>query len=453
MISSSTTTKIPTATPTTTTSATTSTTAVTANLNNAIIPPIVHAIGGSIGSTLSLLLLYPLERARIEMQAQQVSNVQSHDDYQSNSNDISSFSRDDKDCNYEGENEGDIETLQSQRQPLLPSSDENSHEHDVMNPMNIYHRVQYNANDSIYQTIQKLNHNQELYKGVTPVALTLGISNFIFFYALQLTKKILSRWKHSQSNNASLLASTIAGVINVLITNPLWMANLRLIQSRDQHCTNETTITRQKMTLFKMILNIVQKEGMKQLWNGTCASLILVCNPVIQYYIYERWKYEIILHRKNKHFVPKISSRLSTIPIESISPMEAFLLGAIAKAIATVASYPLQLAQVLIRLQRNQKRTCSTNHSGPNQHDSNNNKQQESLAVNQSQYYFTGTLDCIKKLYKQGGIKALYAGMDAKMLQTVLTSALTFLSYEQIVNIVAKSYSSMISSRSSLSKK
>ena len=31
-------------------------------------PPIVHALGGSIGSALALLLFYPLERARIEMQ-------------------------------------------------------------------------------------------------------------------------------------------------------------------------------------------------------------------------------------------------------------------------------------------------------------------------------------------------------------------------------------------------
>ena len=32
--------------------------------------PIVHAIGGSIGSALALLLFYPIERARIEIQSQ-----------------------------------------------------------------------------------------------------------------------------------------------------------------------------------------------------------------------------------------------------------------------------------------------------------------------------------------------------------------------------------------------
>ena len=37
------------------------------DLNEA--PPVVHALGGSIGSALALLLFYPLERARIEMQS------------------------------------------------------------------------------------------------------------------------------------------------------------------------------------------------------------------------------------------------------------------------------------------------------------------------------------------------------------------------------------------------
>ena len=39
------------------------------------IPPIAHAVGGSIGSTISMLLLYPLERVRIELQAQATSIV------------------------------------------------------------------------------------------------------------------------------------------------------------------------------------------------------------------------------------------------------------------------------------------------------------------------------------------------------------------------------------------
>ena len=75
----------------------------------------------------------------------------------------------------------------------------------------------------------------------------------------------------------------------------------------------------------------------------------------------------------------------------------------------------------------------------------------KSFDDNMTSPYFSGTFNCMVQLYKQGGIKALYAGMDAKLLQTVLTSALTFLTYEQIVSMVAKGYMSFQSSSSSSS--
>jgi adenine nucleotide transporter 17 len=39
-------------------------------------------------------------------------------------------------------------------------------------------------------------------------------------------------------------------------------------------------------------------------------------------------------------------------------------------------------------------------------------------------------------MYKQGGIEKLFTGMRAKLLQTVLTAAFTFLTYEQILGAV-----------------
>ena len=41
------------------------------------IPPLIHAVAGSLGGALALLLFYPLERARIEMQ-KNMSHQSSH---------------------------------------------------------------------------------------------------------------------------------------------------------------------------------------------------------------------------------------------------------------------------------------------------------------------------------------------------------------------------------------
>ena len=47
-----------------------------------------------------------------------------------------------------------------------------------------------------------------------------------------------------------------------------------------------------------------------------------------------------------------------------------------------------------------------------------------------------GTIDCLRQLYADGGLSKLFTGMRAKLLQTVLTAAFTFLTYEQILSVV-----------------
>ena len=54
---------------------------------------------------------------------------------------------------------------------------------------------------------------------------------------------------------------------------------------------------------------------------------------------------------------------------------------------------------------------------------------------------YKGTVDCLAKLLKTGGIQGgWYQGVNAKLLQTVLTAAFQFLTYEQIQLAVFKSF-------------
>mmetsp|Transcript_12777 Transcript_12777/g.19174 ORF Transcript_12777/g.19174 Transcript_12777/m.19174 type:complete len:180 (+) Transcript_12777:2310-2849(+) len=158
-----------------------------------------------------------------------------------------------------------------------------------------------------------------------------------------------------------------------------------------------------------------------------------------------------------------------TVP--SLRPLEAFVVAALAKGLATVITYPLQLSQLLMRLQTNEKkiklegeRDCDGNGDGNEKdteissqkllggnstplsrggrgYDTKRNRMEQKEHQRESDgRAYTGLFDCMKTLYKQGGMKALYTGMDAKLIQTVLTSALTFLTYEQILDVVARSY-------------
>ena len=65
------------------------------------------------------------------------------------------------------------------------------------------------------------------------------------------------------------------------------------------------------------------------LWNGTKASLMLVSNPAIKFTVYELLK---------RHYT-RASGR-------TVSGLGAFILGCIATATATLATYPIQVIQV-----------------------------------------------------------------------------------------------------------
>jgi len=95
------------------------------------------------------------------------------------------------------------------------------------------------------------------------------------------------------------------------------------------------------------LVKMAQQEGVTSLWNGTIPSLILVSNPAIQFMTYEAIKRRLHALCDKQH----------------LSGLVYFFVGAVAKAVATVLTYPLQLVQTKLRV-----RDCHSSvsvHSGP----------------------------------------------------------------------------------------
>jgi len=82
--------------------------------------------------------------------------------------------------------------------------------------------------------------------------------------------------------------------------------------------------------LFKHILDcfskILEKEGVGALWNGTGPSLLLVCNPTIQFVVYEALKRKFIQMLKTRD------------------------LGTGTLFVATLVTYPVQVIQSRMRV-------------------------------------------------------------------------------------------------------
>lgn len=217
-----------------------------------------------------------------------------------------------------------------------------------------------------------------VYRGLVPVIQSLYCSNFVYFYAFHGLKKTLNPEKSPLND---LLCGMTAGIINVMSTTPLWVVNTRI---KMQHAA--PVKGRHYTSILDGLCKVYKEEGIPGLWSGCTSSLILVINPAIQFMTYESLK---------RHLMARNGS-------QPPNALLLFLAGATAKAIATTLTYPIQLAQAKQR------------HSGGGQ----------------------GMWRLIYTILQKDGFFGLFHGLNAKLLQTVLTAALMFLCYEKISSLV-----------------
>lgn len=229
---------------------------------------------------------------------------------------------------------------------------------------------------------------QGLYRGVLGTLQTVGISYFVYFFVYNGCKTLLRRALQGRQLHRTLqdlAASTLGGVINVLLTCPLWVAATRLkfLQQGGPEKADPPP------GLWRTLLRILRTEGLGALWRGTSSSLILVSNPILQFTAYDGLKRAQLQLRES----------LDASAASTLRPMEALLLGGASKLLATFATYPLQVAQTLQRTERKD----------------------------------TGALATLLALARTRGASALFAGLGSKLLQTVATAALMFMFYERLV--------------------
>ncbi|KAJ5746708.1 hypothetical protein N7520_011890 [Penicillium odoratum] len=161
-----------------------------------------------------------------------------------------------------------------------------------------------------------------LYSGIAGALLGVASTNFAYFYWYSVVRTLYMTYKKSPQAPGTaieLSLGAVAGAVAQIFTIPV-----AVITTRQQ-----TQPKSEKKGLIDTGREVVESEdGWSGLWRGLKASLILVVNPAITYGAYQRLK-ELIFPGKN-----------------NLKPWEAFLLGAMSKALATIATQPLIVAKV-----------------------------------------------------------------------------------------------------------
>ncbi|KAH7131353.1 mitochondrial carrier domain-containing protein [Dactylonectria estremocensis] len=163
---------------------------------------------------------------------------------------------------------------------------------------------------------------QGLYAGINGSLLGVASTNFAYFYWYSVVRTLYiksAKGNAAPSTVVELALGAIAGAVAQLCTIPVAVVTTR----------QQTAKKGERKGIYATAREVIDgPDGVSGLWRGLKASLVLVVNPAITYGAYERLKEVLFPGRA------------------SLKPWEAFLLGAMSKSLATIATQPLIVAKV-----------------------------------------------------------------------------------------------------------
>lgn len=334
-----------------------------------------EVIAASLGGAISASILYPLEVLKTKMQAAD-----------NNSSTSSSCEESEDIFNGQNEDENDPNTTTTENK-MIKKNDNTKNTNMISFANHLYQKEGYNV----------------FIRGIETSALQSAIEKALYFFAYTGLKDSYYYMFQTKTLNSmtNLLLGCIAEWMHLPITLPIDYLTTRIQTS------NEAPM--------KVLLAMLS-DRTTNYYSGLSAYYILCFKPALQYTIYEQVKKLVILHRSslNRHNNNNKDSS------SSLSSVEAFLLGMIARTISTILVFPFIRAKVLLQTQKKQQQN-------------NNNEEQQTTTPKSS----PSILDILLQEYKQtGGISRLYQGIGPELTRGIFSSAIMLMMKEKIAEIV-----------------
>eukprot|EP00916_Digyalum_oweni_P002086 GHVL01003887.1.p1 GENE.GHVL01003887.1~~GHVL01003887.1.p1 ORF type:complete len:456 (+),score=65.43 GHVL01003887.1:63-1430(+) len=172
-----------------------------------------------------------------------------------------------------------------------------------------------------------------LYRGVHFKCYESFVRNCVYFYWCQLLQSIYIKKFGKASTAVTLVIATVAGMLNQCMTAPMEVVTTAMQTSS-------------RTPLTDVIKEIYMQQGIPGFYKGFGASIILCSNPAITNSCFDKLK--LVLQNM---MVARPSNTTADLKYPDLSASQLFLIGAIAKAVATVITYPYIRTKVI--MQRN----------------------------------------------------------------------------------------------------
>ena len=254
--------------------------------------------------------------------------------------------------------------------------------------------------DAAYQTtrhIWQADGWTGFFRGITPTLIGIIPSRSAYFYTYHRCKAFLDqRASHvgcaAGSIPNALLSGFVAGVVGNTITNPIWM-----VRTRMQLQANTEMGQIVYHNYYDVIRSIYQQEGIAGFYRGLQASYWGCTEGAVQFILYEQMKTKLLSLRNER-------LRQNNLPeTKELTNSMYFWSAATAKMIASMATYPHEVARTRLR-------------------------EQSRMGL----YKYSGMWQTIRTVAREEGRVGLYSGMGVHLLKVVPNSALMFLTYEVV---------------------
>ena len=219
-----------------------------------------------------------------------------------------------------------------------------------------------------------------LYRGLSTNLSATMASYAIYFWWHSLFQQVFRESK-AQSSGGHIdvaevklstvelfMATSMAGVLATILTNPLWFINTRVSLSKGDK------------GLLSIVRDIYKSEGLGAFFKGVIPNIILVVNPIINFMVYESLKQQFYSTKDALH-----------------ASLTLFVISSLSKSCATFVTYPILTIRVRLQAIRNDEKHVN--------------------------YW---------EILTAGGLTGMYAGISAKFVHTVLNNACMMTLYEGI---------------------
>ncbi|XP_044464502.1 adenine nucleotide transporter BT1, chloroplastic/mitochondrial-like [Mangifera indica] len=237
----------------------------------------------------------------------------------------------------------------------------------------------------VFHNIMKTDGWKGLFRGNLVNIIRVAPSKAIELFAFDTVNKKLSAKPGEQSKipiPASLIAGACAGVSSTLCTYPLELVKTRLTIQRDAYDG-----------IVDAFVKILQEEGPAELYRGLAPSLI----GVIPYAATNYFAYDSLRKAYKK-----------VIKQEKIGNIETLLIGSLAGAISSSATFPLEVAR----------------------------KHMQVGAV--SGQVYKNVIHALASILEKEGITGLYKGLGPSCLKLVPAAGISFMCYEACKRILVE---------------